>query len=237
MATWKKIAISGSDISQFNNNLNYIKNGDGGVILTGSFSGSFVGTTDLPNLTDGFGIADFIYDGATTASIAIQVSGSTLEVGTNGIRVANNGITATQLSNSVAGNGLSGGGGTALAVNVDGSSIEINADSLRVKALGITNAMLVNSGSIIGSTPVNLGSTVTSIAGLNLTSTTATGSFTGSFAGDGSGLTGVTASTLANSLTDGDGINAFTYDGSSSKQITVKADSTTGGNIDRKSVV
>ena len=168
--------------------------------FTGSFAGTFVGTTDLPDLTDGDGIATFIYDGSTTATIAVQADGTTLSVGASGVKVADAGITATQLNTSVAGDGLSGGAGTPLAVNVDNSSIETNADTLRVKALGITNAMLagsiannklVNDSVIIGSTEIDLGATATTVAGLTLTGVEATGSFTGSFTGDGSGLTGL----------------------------------------------
>ena len=110
--------------------------------FTGSFVGSFVGTTDLPDLTDGNGIADFTYDGSTTATVAVEADGSTLSVGSGGVKVADAGITATQIASSVAGAGLAGGAGTALSVNVDDSSIEINTDTLRVKAGGISNAMI-----------------------------------------------------------------------------------------------
>ena len=110
--------------------------------FTGSFAGSFVGTTNLPDLTDGNGIADFTYDGSTTATVAVEADGSTLSVGSGGVKVADAGITATQIATSVAGAGLAGGAGTALSVNVDDSSIEINTDTLRVKAGGISNAMI-----------------------------------------------------------------------------------------------
>ena len=43
MAEWKKVVVSGSDISQLNNDSNYIVDGQSGVSLTGSFSGSFIG--------------------------------------------------------------------------------------------------------------------------------------------------------------------------------------------------
>ncbi len=72
MAEWKKVVVSGSDISQLNNDANYITNGQSGVSLTGSFSGSFVGTTDLPDLTNGEGVAPFTYDGSATATIAVS---------------------------------------------------------------------------------------------------------------------------------------------------------------------
>ena len=42
------------------------------VVATGSFSGSFVGTTNLPDLTAGTGISTFTYDGATTATVAVS---------------------------------------------------------------------------------------------------------------------------------------------------------------------
>ena len=164
--------------------------------FTGSFAGTFVGTSNLPDLVDGNGIVDFTYDGSTGATVTVEADGTTLAVGAGGVKVADGGITATQIATSVAGNGLSGGGGSALEVNVDGSSLEISGDALRVKALGVTNAMLFYSGSVLGTTGVALGSTVTTLNGLNLTATTATGSFTGSFIGDGSALTGL-VTTLA----------------------------------------
>jgi len=178
--------------------------------FSGSFNGDFTGTTNLPDLTDGSGIADFTYDGSTTALISVQNDGSTLTVGGAGVKVSDAGITATQLATSVAGAGLAGGAGTALSVNVDDSSIEISTDTLNVKALGVTNAMLagsivnaklVNDSVTLGSTSVDLGATAASIVGLtNLEAT----SITGSFKGDGSEITGI-ASTLGISGSSGVG--------------------------------
>lgn len=59
-------------------------------------------------------------------------------------KIQNNAITASKISSAVAGDGLSGAGGSALAVNVDSSTIEISSDTLQVKNLGITNAKLAN---------------------------------------------------------------------------------------------
>jgi hypothetical protein len=180
----------------------------------GDFSGSFIGdgsgltgiTHVLDNsLVDGNGIADFTFNGSSGASVAVEADGSTLSVGASGVKVADGGITATQLNTSVAGDGLAGGGGTALSVNVDDSSIETNADTLRVKASGITNAMLngsiandklSNSSVTVGSTEIALGATSTTLSGLtNVVGTKFSGSFSGSFQGDGSDLTGI-ATTL-----------------------------------------
>ena len=190
--------------------------------FTGSFTGAFVGTTDLPDLTDGNGIADFTYDGSTTATVAVEADGSTLSVGSGGVKVADGGVTATQLATSVAGNGLTGGGGTALAVQVDDSTIEISADTLQIKS--VPNNKLANDGFMLGTSDISLGTTASTVTGItsvgatnfvgtNVTASTGllagtivnassvagtkiTGSFTGSFKGDGSNLSGV-ASTLA----------------------------------------
>ena len=170
--------------------------------FSGSFEGNFVGTTDLPDLVSGNGLTGGPYDGAATATFAVQADGSTLTVGAGGVKVSAAGITATELATSVAGAGLSGGDGTVLSVNVDGTSLEINTDTLRVKAAGITNAMLfgsiandklVNNDVTLGTTSVVLGAIVPLVEGL--TSLEAV-SITGSFKGDGSEITGI-ASTLS----------------------------------------
>ena len=69
---------------------------------TGSFSGSFTGSFKgditaskvTASLTDGNGITDFTYDGSAPKTVSIQVSGSTLDIGTSGLRVADSGITS-----------------------------------------------------------------------------------------------------------------------------------------------
>jgi len=72
------------------------------------------------------------------------VDNSTIALSGGALQVKASGVTATQLAAAVAGNGLSGGAGTALAVNVDNSTLEINTDALRVKDLGIVTAKLAN---------------------------------------------------------------------------------------------
>jgi len=173
--------------------------------FSGSFEGNFVGTTNLPDLTSGNGLTGGPYDGAAAATFAVQADGSTLSVGASGVKVADAGITSTQINTGVAGAGLSGGAGTALGVNVDDSSIEINTDTLRVKAAGVTNTMLVNDSVTLGTTEVDLGATAASIVGLTKLSAT---SITGSFSGDGSDITGI-ASTLSTAGESGTGTVAL----------------------------
>jgi hypothetical protein len=188
--------------------------------ITGSFSGSFTGTTDLPDLTDGNGITDFTYDGSSavaisvdTASLAgngLNASGNKLVVRADSTTGGNNKpvtVGANGVSfdiSTIDGNGI-GIASNELSVNVDDSSIEINSDSLRVKEGGVTNAMLANDGLMIGSTDISLGATGSSLAGITsvtstnylggtLAGTRLSGSFTGSFSGDGSGLSGIATS-------------------------------------------
>lgn len=74
-------------------------------------------------------------------------------------KIADANVTAAKIATAVAGNGLTGGGGSALAVNVDNSTIEISSDSLRVKGNGIGTGQMSSglySGSVSLLTPATL---------------------------------------------------------------------------------
>jgi len=156
MATWKKIIISGSNITQLNNDAGYVTNAT--VVKNNSFATASFNGTNL---------------------LADSPSGSLNFVSSSG-----QGLT------------ISANSGT---------------DTLTFGLAAVPNASLANSSVTIGSTPVSLGGTITSIAGLTLTGAVVTGSFTGSF-------TGVTN---LPDLTQGVGITAFTYDGASTATIAV----------------
>lgn len=95
---------------------------DDKMFITGSdASGMYIVTAVSPNIT----VASF------AAVSAINTS-----------QIANDAVTADKIAASVAGDGLSGGGGTALSVNVDDSTLEIDSDTVRVKDDGITNDKL-----------------------------------------------------------------------------------------------
>lgn len=86
--------------------------------------------------------------------VRVKLDGGTLARSGSGIKVADAGITGTQLAASVAGDGLSGGAGSALSVNTDDSTIEKSSDALRVKDAGITSAKLgVGARRIVRETP------------------------------------------------------------------------------------
>ena len=115
MATWKKVIVSGSNISQLANDSNYLIDAQDGAVLTGSFTGSFAGDgsglTGVPasgivldSLTDGNGINDFTYNGNGAASVSVQVNGSTLTVGASGVSVSTDGITNTEIATGAVNN-------------------------------------------------------------------------------------------------------------------------------------
>lgn len=136
MANWKKIIVSGSNISQLNNDANYITAGtlvEANAFATASFNGTLL--------------------------LADSKSGSLNFASSSG----------------------------------QGLTISANAgtDTLTFGLASIPTQSLQSSGSTIGSTFVGLGSTVTTLNGLTLTNAIGSGSFSGSFQGDGSGLTGV----------------------------------------------
>lgn len=96
----------------------------------------------------------------TTNGLSVNTS-TTVGLSANTLIVNTNSIGPTHLTSAVAGDGLSGGNGTALAVNVDSSTIETNSDTLRVKDGGITVGKLaanavtkdkVDAGSIVKAT-------------------------------------------------------------------------------------
>jgi len=171
MATWKKVLVSGSNANltalQVDNltsgqvvigggasNLSTTAiNGTGNIVATnnatnlvhsgsfsGSFQGNFVGTTDLPDLTQGTGITAFTYDGSATATVAVS-------------------------------------GASALSTN----------NITKWTGTAFANSSLTDTGLAI------TGTTSLQLTGAN---STLSGSFSGSFQGDGAGLTGVTATAI-----------------------------------------
>lgn len=176
MAEWKKVIVSGSDAhlnSLLISNNQQISGSAADTFLSGSFSGSFQGffegVTNLPDLTEGEGIAPFIYDGASTATIA--VSGAA--------QLADNAITKWD--------------------DTDGKFV---------------NSSLTDDGTAI------TGTTSIQLTGAN---SSLSGSFSGSFQGDGSAITGVSASLILSSLDFGTGLayNSASYNGSQNIQIAV----------------
>ena len=68
-------------------------------LANSTISGKALGA-NLDNLTDGNGIADFSYNGSGAASIAIDLDGSTLTVGADGLKITGAGVGSTELADN-----------------------------------------------------------------------------------------------------------------------------------------
>tara|TARA_B110000908_G_scaffold66967_1_gene81057 strand:+ start:4374 stop:5555 length:1182 start_codon:yes stop_codon:yes gene_type:complete len=172
MATWKKLVVSGSDISQLNNDAGYLTNASS---LAAFSTASFNGTQLLADSANG------------------------------------------ELSFA-----SSSGQGLTIAANA-------GTDTLTFGLAQIPNASLQFQSLHLGDTSITLGTTSSIVDGLTLTDVIASGSFSGSFFGNGAGLTHISASTInIEPLTDGNGIVDFSYDGSvSGKTVTIDTDGST----------
>jgi hypothetical protein len=158
MAEWKKLVVSGSNVSQLNNDAGYLT----------------AGTITQAN-------------GYATASA-------------NGVELLAANATASLNFASSSGQGL-----TIAATS--------GPNTLTFGLSAIPNNSLANDSITIGDTSIDLGATATTINALTLTNAVGSGSFSGSFQGDGSGLTGIvaTATSLQNALSSGTGIVPFVY--------------------------
>jgi hypothetical protein len=240
MATWKKVIVSGSTANlaalQVDNltsgvvtgaagNLTTTAiNGTGNIVATtgasglvhsgsfsGSFEGNFVGTTNLPDLTQGTGITAFTYDGSTTATVSLKNAGSL----TNNVLTkwdsGNGQLTNTSLTDD----GTTISGATSLQLtgassNLSGSfsgSFQGNGAGLTgvtataifpvtaITDLASTDKFFVNDGA---NKHITYGNLLTDLAGTNL-AVEGTDSLT--LATTITGLTSVTSTTFVGNLT------------------------------------
>jgi hypothetical protein len=109
-----------------------------GQIATAGIADSAVTSAKI---ADGTIVAGDLADGAVTSA---KILDGTIATGD----IANAAITEAKLASSVAGDGLSGGAGTALSVNTDGVTLEVSSDQVRIKGGGITNAMVADAAAI-----------------------------------------------------------------------------------------
>lgn len=194
MATWKKVIVSGSNISQLNNDSGYLTSAT--VVSRNAFAtASFNGTNLLADSPSGS--LNFVSSSGQGLTIAATAGTDTLTFGLAAIpnsSLANSAIT-------IAGTSTSLGGSITAATILSGTGVF--SGSAQITGLtnanlsgtaGITNANLLNSGSIIGNTVVNLGTTVTSLTGLTSVTSTA---FSGSLFGTSSWATNATNATTA----------------------------------------
>jgi len=153
--------------------------------FSGSFQGNFVGTTNLPDLTQGTGITAFTYDGATTATVAVS-GASTLSANNinkwTGTAFANSSLTdngttitgATSLQLTGASSNLTGsfsgsfkGDGTGLTGVTATPSFPTTAKT----DLASTDKFFVNDDAgdaTSGNKKITYGNLLTDLAGTNL---------------------------------------------------------------------
>jgi len=176
MANWKKVVVSGSNVSQLNNDAGYVTSAT--LPAKNAFASASIGGTIL---------------------IADSPSGSLNFVSSSG-----QGLTIV----GDAGN-----------------------DTLTFGLAAIPNSSLLNSGSIIGSTVVNLGTTVTTLAGLSsVTSTTFVGNLTGtaSFATSASQANTANSATTATTATNANNVAVTDTTTGTGPYYVMFADGTTG---------
>ena len=206
MATWKKLVVSGSNISQLNNDAGYLTS----VTAQHAFTtASFNGTNLLADSAQG--TLNFTSGSGGNAGILITANAGTdtldFSLGT-GV-VPNAALANSTISGKALGTNLDN-------LTVDDSTIQLNsgttyngsaARTISVKAGGITTTEIADSLGTIG---VN----------------SFTGSFSGSFTGD-------VDINLAD-LTQGTGITSFSYDGNSAQTVSIKnADNLTSNVISK----
>lgn len=105
---------------------------------------------------------DAAFDSVETLLNTTLLDSSNLATGAvDSDELASNSVTAAKIATSVAGDGLTGGGGSALAVNVDGSTIEISSDTVQVKDGGVSTAKIA-SGAVTQAKRAALGQQISS---------------------------------------------------------------------------
>ncbi len=154
MATWKKVIVSGSAVSQLNNDLNYARQGVEGQELSGSFTGSFVGDGSLltdvsaslnESLTLGNGLNGGTFDGNTAVTATVNLDGTTLKVGAAGVAVNELGVDTAQLAADAV-------DGTKIAdLAVDTEHLATSAvETAKINDLAVTSLKLADDAVTIG---------------------------------------------------------------------------------------
>ena len=179
-------------------------------VATTAFVAASTTAADLDLVGDGATTTDVDLDSQTltfTGQDGLQLSASAQTITAT---IANGGIANAKLANSTI-------SGKALGTNLDNLTVDdstLNLDSgttyngaaariISIKDGGVDTAAIADSLGTLGTNQF-------------------TGSFSGSFTGDGSELTGVTATTLGNALTVGTGLDfsaGSSFDGSVARQI------------------
>ena len=107
-------------------------------------------------------------------------------------------------------------------VIVSGSTAEL----ANVKVTGLSSGVVTGASGNLTTTAVNGTGNILGTSGATSVKFNS-GEFTGSFKGNGSDITGISADTVANALIDGNGITDFSYNGSAERTIAIQTDGST----------
>ncbi len=190
MAEWKKVVVSGSSAELEGLTVDNTITGD----ITGNAGGNAATATQLATARDIGGVS---FDGTANINLPGVNSAGNQDTSGNAATVTTN----AALTGDVTSDGTSNA--TTIANDAVTTAKILNAN--------VTNAKLQHDGLMLGTTDVSLGATGSSLAGLTLTGAVGSGSFSGSFQGDGSLLTGIPDATDAKFLvyTTGSGTNSI----------------------------
>ena len=201
---------------------------DGNGLTGGAYDGSAAITWDVDVAANGA----LTNTGGTGTQLAIQTDGATIGVnGSNQLYVPDGGITENQLNASVAGTGLTGGAGSPLAVIygiVANTAVEGNQTATINAGNGLTGDMVADALGDGFSATLDVGAgngisvsadAISVNAGNGLT-------FSGNqlvvnFGGTGSATTVARSDHTHSTLSNGNGISAFSYDGSAATTVSI----------------
>ena len=150
MPTWKKVVISGSGVAQLSNDANYLAQSGTDAILTGSFTGSFIG--------DGSGLTNIVAPGtiSSSAQIASDISGAFAAPSQS---IATD-ISALQTFSS----SLDAGFTTEAELNASSSTLQTNLDNVSSSLATSTNTVQSNLDTASGSLASDITSNASDIS-------------------------------------------------------------------------